>query len=171
MMSRGQEAALRGVNVMSLVTIHTIISLVAAALGIPVVAGLVARAEPGRWTIWFLVFAVAATGTGFVFPFIGVTPAFAVGILATLVLAATLAAGYLHDLAGAWRTVWVLGLIVSEFFLVFVTVAQAFAKVPALVPLAPGGGGPVFAAAELVTLAVFVAAGFLALRRGRRLAV
>jgi hypothetical protein len=59
---------------------------------------------------------------------------------------------------------------VSEFFLVFVTVAQAFAKVPGLKSFAPAGAGPVFGVTEALVLALFVLAGFLALRRGRRLA-
>lgn len=149
---------------------HTIISILAALLGVPVVLGLVGQGSPGRWTDWFMLAAVIATVTGFLFPFTGATPAFAVGLLSTVVLAATLLARYAFRQNGVWRSIWVLGLIVSEFFLVFVTVAQAFAKVPGLKSLAPGGAGPIFGVTEALVLALFVLAGFLALRRGRRLA-
>lgn len=153
----------------ALVIIHTIISLAAVILGVPVVMGLVGRTAGQHWTGWFLLTAVAATATGFLFPFTGITPAFTVGIVSTVVLAATLFARYLFALSGGWRAVWIVGLVASEFFLVFVTVAQAFAKVPGLMVLAPGGVGPVFAVAEVVALGVFVTVGFVALRRAGRM--
>jgi hypothetical protein len=46
-----------------------------------------------------------------------------------------------------------------------VLIVQAFLKVPPLRALVPTGSGPAFLAAEAVTLVVFVAPGFLALRR------
>lgn len=155
----------------SLTGIHTLISLVAVVLGIVAVAGLFRPAPPERWTTWFLVAAILTSATGFLFPFIGVTPAFATGIVAGVVLALVLVARYGYHLAGRWRAVYTVGLVISLYLLVFVTIAQAFDKIPALNALAPTGSEPAFAAAQLVCLAVFAVIGFRAVRGpGGRLA-
>lgn len=157
---------------MLLTTIHTIISLVAVVLGIGAVARLLGYAVPQGWTTWFLVAAVATTATGFLFPFIGVTPAFATGILATLVLAVLLAARYLFGLTGRWRSVYALGVIASQYLLVFVTIAQAFDKIPALNALAPTGTEAPFAVVQVLCLLIFIALGYFAVRGpGARTAV
>jgi hypothetical protein len=149
---------------MLLTTIHTIISLVAVVLGIGAVARLLGHAVPRGWTTWFLITAIATTATGFLFPFIGFTPAFATGIVASLVFVALLAARYVFGLKGRWRSVYVLGVIASEYLLVFVTIAQAFAKIPALNALAPTGTEAPFAVAQLICLLVFVFLGYRAIR-------
>ena len=150
-----------------LTTIHTLISFVAIALGIVAVRGLFRPAPPG-WTTWFIAAAAATSLTGFLFPFIGVTPAFAVGIVACLVLAVVIAARWAYGLAGRWRAAYAIGLVVSLYLLVFVTIAQAFAKIPALNALAPTGSEPAFAVAQAVCLVVFVVIGFRAVRgKGR----
>jgi hypothetical protein len=55
-------------------------------------------------------------------------------------------------------------MVVSLYLLVFVLIAQLFAKVPALNALAPTGSEPPFAVAQLICLAVFVWIGWRALR-------
>ena len=80
--------------VVVLTYVHTIISLVALALGIPVVARLLNGRTAARWTDWFLVAAIATTATGFLFPFNGVTPAFATGLMASALFALVLIARY-----------------------------------------------------------------------------
>lgn len=150
---------------MSLTAIHAIISLVAVVLGIAAVARLLGYTIPQVWTTLFLVTAVATTLTGFLFPFVGFTPAFSTGIVASLVFAALLVARYRFGLAGRWRSVYVLGMIASEYLLVFVTIAQAFDKIPALNALAPTGTEAPFVVAQLVCLLVFVYLGYQAIRR------
>jgi hypothetical protein len=150
---------------MLLTTVHTVISLAAVVLGVGAVARMFGYPLGRGWTTWFIATAVATTATGFLFPFIGVTPAFAVGIVAGLILVAVLLARYRHAHAGAWGTVYVLGMIASLYLLVFVTIAQAFDKIGFLHVLAPTGSEPAFAVAQLVCLAVFVVLGYLAVRR------
>lgn len=69
--------------------LHTLLSLVAIALGVlPLVGVGKGRRRSGVGTV-FLVAAFFASTTGFVFPFHGATPAIAVGIVVLLVLAWT----------------------------------------------------------------------------------
>ena len=152
-------------NFTPLVWIHLLVSLVPLVAGVPVARGLLAGRDAGRWTDVFLPTTIATTATGFVIPAAGFTPAHATGILASLVIAAMILARYVYSLAGLWRWVWPVGLVVSFYLDAFVLVAQLFNKVPALARLAPGGGGPVFGGVQLVLLAVFVALGWKAARR------
>jgi hypothetical protein len=148
-----------------LTTIHTAISLIAVVLGIGAVARLLGRPLPRAWTTWFIVTAVATTATGFLFPFVGVTPAFATGLVATVFLALLLVARYGFGLSGRWRAVYVVSMVASLYLLVFVTIAQAFDKIGVLNALAPTGSEPPFAIAQAICLAVFVWLGYLAVRR------
>lgn len=68
------------------------------------------------------------------------------------------------SVAGVWRPVYAAAAVASLYFLVFVAVAQAFAKVPALAALAPTQSEPPFAIAQGVVLLVFVILGTLAAR-------
>jgi len=81
------------------------------------------------------------------------------------VLAATLLARYAFGLAGAWRWIYAVGLVLAFYFNVFVLIAQLFAKVPALKQLAPTGSEPPFAITELVVTVIFAVLTFLAARR------
>jgi hypothetical protein len=146
------------------VIIHTAISLVGLALGVPAVLGLYGKPATPIVTNSFLFFALATSVTGFLFPFSGVTPAFATGIVATLILIPTIYARFYTQAAGAWRWIYAAGLVASEYLLAFVTVVQLFLKVPALAELAPGGAGPVFGAVQLVVLVVFLYLGWRAVR-------
>ena len=59
-------------------------------------------------------------------------------------------------LAGAWRWIYALGVVISIYLLVFVTIVQAFEKVRALAALAPTQSEPPFTIMQLVALVVFV---------------
>jgi hypothetical protein len=58
-------------------------------------------------------------------------------------------------------------MVISLYFLVFVGIAQAFAKAPALHVLAPTGSEPPFAISQGVVLALFVVLGIAAARAFR----
>ncbi|TCV96376.1 hypothetical protein EC912_102727 [Luteibacter rhizovicinus] len=154
----------------ALTAIHTLISFVAILLGIGAIASLIGKPRAVGWTTWFLAFAVATSVTGFFFPYHGFTPAIGVGIVALIVLAGVYVAMRVANRGGFWCWVYAGGIVASEYFLVFVLVAQAFAKVPALHAAAPTQQEPPFAVAQLVTLLVFVVLGVMAGRRSRRLA-
>lgn len=147
--------------------LHTGISLIALVAGIPTIAGLLGKPVTPFMVYSFLITALATSITGFMFPFDGVTPAFAVGIVATIVLIGTFYAMLIGKMAGIWRIVAAIGIVLSEYLLAFVTVVQSFLKIPALAQYAPGGAGPVFGTVQLIVLVGFVYLGWRAIKQTR----
>ncbi|MCS0496418.1 hypothetical protein NVS89_15035 [Ancylobacter sp. MQZ15Z-1] len=148
---------------------HTWLSLIAIVTGFVLLSDLIGGRDRPGWTAVFLATAVGTSATGFGFPFTGVLPSHIVGIVALLVLAVTLPARYHFHRAGFWNAIYAVGVVISLYLLVFVGVAQAFGKVPALHALAPTQSEPPFAIAELVVLVLFAFAGFVAVRGSRGL--
>lgn len=146
---------------------HTVISLLAILAGIFAIRDLAAGRVQSPATTTFLVTAVITSVTGFMFPFHGFTPAIGVGIVATLVLVwAFVARRAMARFAG--RAIpYAVAIVVSEYFLVFVLVAQLFAKVPALSGLAPNIKQGLFGATQLVVLVAFVVIAVRAARSFR----
>lgn len=152
-------------GVSPLQTFHVAISLLAIAVGIWVLFGMMAnRRMPGATAV-FLVTTVVTTLTGFFFPIGQFTPALGVGILSTAVLAICLWGWYPARLLGRWRGAYVVTAVLALYLNCFVLVVQLFLKVPALNTLAPGGTEPPFLIAQAVTLALFVLAGLRAFKR------
>lgn len=149
-----------------LTIVHTILSFIAIGFGLAATAGLFRGAHSSNWTKGFFATAAAVTLTGFIFPFTGVTPAFATGIVSTVILLAWLLA-HLRARGGAWRWIYAVGIVASLYLLIFVTIAQAFQKIPFLRALAPTGAEAPFAIAQIIALIIFVAIGVAALRRFR----
>ena len=148
--------------------LHVVLSVVMLVAGAVVVNGLLSSRNAGRWEPVFLIFTFATNASGFGFPFVTLLPSHIIGIVALVLLAVMLVARYAFALAGPWRAIYVGGVVFSLFFDVFVLVAQAFGKIPALQQLAPIGGKPPFAIAEVVVLAAFVVMAILAIRRSGR---
>ncbi|TCK29099.1 hypothetical protein EV667_3119 [Ancylobacter aquaticus] len=146
---------------------HTWLSLIAIATGFVVLADLIAGRDRRWWTATFLATAVATSATGFGFAFNGVLPSHIVGIVALVVLAVTVPARYHFHRSGRWNLVYAVGIVASQWLLVFVAIAQVFAKVPAVHALAPTQAEPPFAIAQGVVLLLFVLAGVAALRGSR----
>lgn len=139
-----------------LTAFHTLISLVATIVGLWAIRDLmIGRHRSGALTT-FLWTAVITSVTGFFFPFHGVTPAIIVGVIALLVLAWTLMARRSIGRSGFWTAQFPIGIVISEYFLVFVLVAQIFAKWPVLSALAPDLRQKLFGATQLVVLIVFI---------------
>ncbi len=147
--------------------IHVVISLIAILTGFVVLGGLLKSDRLDGWTKWFLITAVATTATGFFFPFHGLTPAFNLGIISSVVLALTIIARYPKHLAGNWRWIYALGAVVSLYLNVFVAIVQSFQKIPTLTALAPHQTEPPFAITQLVVLGLFVVLAILAAIRFR----
>jgi hypothetical protein len=107
--------------------------------------------------------------TGFVFfhPPHPPTPAQITGVIALVVLAVTLVALYLKHLVGVWRPIYVVGAVISLWLNVFVGIIQSFQKIPTPFQFAEGAppGGPVFGAAQLIILVLFVLAGWKAYKK------
>jgi hypothetical protein len=134
---------------------------------VPAGAILFGARAPRTWTTIFLVTAIATSVTGYGFPASAILPSHIVGGIALLVLAATLLARYGFRLAGAWRAVYAGGMVASLYFLTFVAIAQAFAKIPVLQASAPTQAEPPFAIAQLLVLAAFVVLGLRATKAFR----
>jgi hypothetical protein len=154
-------------NLSTFTAIHTVLSLVALVSGIVAVIGLLRGRMHGVWTTVYLVTAVAASVTGFGFPVTQFGASHWVGVISLVVLAGALLARYGFHLTGAWRRVYAVGIVISVYFLVFVTVAQAFQKVTALKALAPTMSEAPFAVAQLVVLAIFMWLAIAAARKFR----
>ncbi|HEV2570874.1 hypothetical protein [Methylocella sp. CPCC 101449] len=147
------------------VWIHTILSLVAIVAGFPVVRDLLHSRADGPWTMTFLVTALATNITGFFLPASQFLPSHAVGILSTILLIVAILARYAFDFSGVWRWVYVIGMTLGQYFLLFVLVAQLFLKVHALKALAPTQSEPPFAIAQIALLIIFIALLIQAIRR------
>jgi hypothetical protein len=146
---------------------HTDISLVAIVAGLVVLAGLLRGNTCPGWTLLFLVTAVLTDVTGFPLPAEHFLPSHAFGIISLLVLAAAILGRYAFHYAGAWRWIYVIGVVVAEYLLLFVGVFQAFLKIPAVHALAPTQAEPPFAVAQGLLLLIMVVLGVLAVRAFR----
>lgn len=159
-----------GMSLATFTLFHVIISLVGIFAGLVVVWGMFGAARLPAWTALFLVTTVATSVTGFMFPFKGFDPADGVGVISLVVLAITILALYVCDLARAWRWIYVVGAMISLYFNVFVAVAQSFAKVSFLHPLAPTGSEPPFVIAQVLVMIIFIVLGIFAVKRFHPLA-
>ena len=146
---------------------HVAVSLIGVISGLIVAYGLLTARRMDGWTLLFLCATLVTSLTGFLFPFHGVTPGIILGVLSVLVLAAAGAGRYAYNLFGRWRLVYAVGAVTALYFNVFVLIAQAFSKIPALHALAPTTppSGPAFAVTQGLALLVFVTMGFFAARR------
>lgn len=156
-----------GMSTSTFTLVHVLISLAGIGSGLIVVYGLLAGRRFDRWTAFFLITTVATSVTGFFFPFHKLLPSHVVGIISLSVLAVAIVARYTFHLAGAWRRVYVVSAIVALYLNVFVLIAQAFEKVPALKALAPTQKEPPFLITQLVVLIVFVLLTIRAAKRFR----
>lgn len=154
-----------GVSLKAFTFIHVFVSLLGIAAGLVVVIRMVGGFRLGGTNLIFLVATVATSVTGFLFPIRAIGPAHIVGTISLVVLAVALAARYVGYLDGAWRWIYVVSALAAFYLNVFVGVAQAFDKIAFLHKFAPTGSEPPFAVAQGVMLVVFIALGFLALKR------
>ncbi len=135
---------------------HVAISLVGIFAGFIVAAGLLTAKRLDGWTAIFLVFTVATSVTGFMFPFHGFKPSYVVGGISLLILLVAIVARYSRRMAGPWRWIYVVTAMIAFYLNVFVLIVQSFMKVPALRVLAPTQTEPPFKLTQLVVLAIFV---------------
>src|SRR5581483_3013707 len=104
--------------------------LIALVSGLVVAFGLIgARMQPG-WTAIFVIAAVATSATGFGFPFEKFEASHWIGVISLVALAIAILARYAFHLGHAWRWIFAITAMIAAYFLVFVTIAQAFKKIP-----------------------------------------
>jgi hypothetical protein len=149
------------------VFIHVVISLAAIAVGFVVIGGMLKSQRVPWWTAWFLALTVTTSTTGIVLPATKVLPGHILAVLSFVSLGLAIYALYAKKLSGKWRAAYVIGAVISQYFNVFVLIAQSFLKITFLKPLAPTQTEPPFAIAQLMALVAFLVIGVLALKRFR----
>ena len=147
--------------------VHTALSVAALIAGLIVVIGLFSSKTLGGWTAIFLATAIATSATGFGFPFQSFGASHWIGVISLVVLVLAVLARYVLLYAGAWRWLYAVCTVVAFYFLVFVLIAQAFKKVPALAALAPTLSEPPFAIAQVVAMVIFVVIAVATARKFR----
>jgi hypothetical protein len=156
-----------GLSVAAFTKLHTLISLVGIATGLVFLVALLRGRWLGGWNLWFLVFTILTSVTGFPFllvrPTIG--PPHIVGAISLVDLAIALVALYQFRRVGIWRPIYTITAVFALYLNCFVLVVQSFQKIPFLHPLAPTGSEPPFAIAQGLVLIAFIIAGFVAVRR------
>jgi len=136
---------------------HVILSLIALISGLMLIPPLLKGESAAGLTSVYLASSVATDVTGFFFPFTKFMPSHGVGLLSLMLMAVAVIARYVFHYAGAWRWLYAVCMMLSIYFLAFVTVVQAFMKVLALQALAPTQSEPPFAITQLVVLVIFAA--------------
>lgn len=154
-----------GMSLSAFTTLHVIISLIAIATGLVVLAAMLRAERLGKWTAIFLATTILTSVTGFMFPIAGFTPALALGAISLVILALAVAARYAFHLVGPWRWIYVVTALAALYLNCFVLVVQMFRKLPALHTLAPTESEPPFQIAQGALLVLFIVLGFLATRR------
>jgi hypothetical protein len=152
-----------GLPTVEFTLLHVVISVIAILSGFIVLGGLYGAERLPGWTALFLITTALTSISGFFFPNTTVTPGQAVGALSLAALVPTVVARYGFRLRGAWRWIYAGGAVAVLYLNVFVLIAQLFAKVTVLQPLAPTQSEPPFLITELVVLVAFVLLGIAAL--------
>lgn len=152
-----------GMPTVDFTLLHVIISVVAIVSGLIVLGGMYGAQRLPGWTALFLLTTALTSITGFFFPNAKITPGQVFGALTLVVMVPTLVALYGFQLRSAWRWIYAGGAVIVLYLNVFVLIAQLFAKVAVLQPLAPTQSEPPFLITELVVLAIFAGLGILAL--------
>jgi hypothetical protein len=87
-------AMVLGMSLQTFTLIHVLISLAGIASGLVVIYGFLTNKRLDGWTAVFLTTTVLTSLTGFLFPFMGATPAIKLGIISLVVLAITIVTRY-----------------------------------------------------------------------------
>lgn len=156
-----------GMTVSTFTLVHVLLSLIGIGTGFVVMFGLLTGRRLDGWDFPFLATTVATSVTGFGFPFDHLLPSHKVGIISLVILTVAIVARYALHLAGAWRRIYVVCAAIALYLNVFVAVAQAFLKVPALTTMAPKQTEPPFVVTQLVVVALFAALTIVAAKKAR----
>jgi hypothetical protein len=152
-----------GLSTPAFTLVHLVLGLIGVVTGLIVLYGMLAAKELAGWTDIFLATTVLTSVTGFMLPADRLLPSHIIGLLSLAVLALAIAAYYFYRLQGSWRWIYVISALIALYLNVFVTIFQAFLKLPFLQRLAPTQSEPPFLAAQLIVLAAFIWLGYLAL--------
>lgn len=148
---------------------HVVVSFIGLLAGLIVLVALCAGTRRPTWDSLLLVSTALISLSGFPLAAPPGTPtpdpARILGGIALLVVAVAVFAIYAKQLAGAWRGIYIVSMVLAVYLNGFVGVVQAFSKLGFLHALAPTGKEPPFLVAQGLALALFVAVGVVAFRR------
>jgi hypothetical protein len=147
--------------------VHVALSLIAILTGFIVVVGMIDGKRLPAWTALFLLTTVLTSVTGFLFPFGGITPGLVIGLLSSVLLVIALFALYIRHLTHAWRWIYSVTAIAALYLNIFVSIVQAFQKIPFLKDLAPTQLEPPFLIAQGAALGIIIVLAVLAVTRFR----
>lgn len=165
--AREGRPMLLGMNLETFTIVHVIISMTAILTGFLVAISFLGGKPLGSLNATFLVTTILTSVTGFMFPISTVTPGIILGGLSLIVLAVACMALYSRHLAGAWRSTYVITVMIALYFNFFVLIVQSFQKVPTLKALAPTQSEPPFAITQGVALVGFIALTIAAVKKFR----
>jgi hypothetical protein len=160
-----------GLSLAHFTLLHVIISLIAVASGLVVMAGMLRSGRTPALTGTFLLSTILTSITGLMFPFTELLPSDVLSVISLVLLAIACFALYARHLSGVWRPVYVVTALVSLYVNVFVLVIQSFLKIPLLHALAPGNppNATIFATVQGIVLLLFAIAIVSVWRRFRPL--
>ena len=147
-----------------LLFVHVVVSLIGIGTGFVMLYGLLTKPHAG-WTAGFLVAMILTSLTGFPLPATQLLPSHIVGVISMVLLALAVYAIYVKRLAGPWRWIYVTTAVAAFYLNVFVGVVQSFQKLAFLKPLAPTQSEAPFLIAQVIVLGLFVALGYLAVKK------
>ena len=156
-----------GVSTATFLQIHVALSLIGIVTGLVAVLAMIQGKYLRGWTATFLATTVLTSATGFPLPPYGLDPPRIVGCISLAVLALALIALYGYRLAGAWRWIYVVTATIGLYLNCFVAMVQTFMKIDVFHALAPTQQEPPFAIAQVIVLALFIAFGWLGVKRFR----
>jgi hypothetical protein len=151
-------------DLLTFTLIHVLLSMVGIIAGLVAVGGFIAGVRFNGWIGIYFVTTVLTNVTGFGFPFTRIIPSHIVGGISLVILAIAIAARYWKHLDGSWRQVFVITTVMALYFNVFVLFAQLFAKVPAMIAIAPTQTAPAFVVTNVIVLALFIVLGRASVR-------
>jgi len=151
----------------ALTFVHVVLSVIGIFAGFIVLFGMFSAKRLDAWTSLFLATTVLTSVTGFLFPFHRVLPSHVLGVLSLIALAIAVYARYSRRMTGGWRTAYVVTAAIALYLNVFVLIAQAFQKVPALKAMAPTQSEPPFLLTQLVVMVIFIVLSIFAVKRFR----
>ena len=154
-----------GMSLQTFTLIHVLISLTGIISGFVVMYGFFTNNRLKGWTALFFSTTVLTRITGFLFPYMGVTPGIKLGVISLVGL--TIAIVTRYPLHLAWRKTYVIAACAALYFNAFVLVVQSFEKVSALRAIAPTQKEPPFAIAQIAMLVLFVILTTFSVRKFR----
>ena len=148
-----------GITLAVFTAFHVALSLLAIGAGGIAVLGFLMKKTFKRWNTLFLLATGITSLTGFLFPFHGMTPGIAIGVVCLVVLAlAAFARG------SKMPKTYIASVCFAEALNLIVLVTQLFEKVPILHHLAPTGKEPLVAVTQLMSLLFLTVLSWIGVR-------